>query len=510
MAYKKTETFNQTGQRRQLLPRPILEQFSLLFYIGKCFGIISQDFGEFRKYKHLEKSLTGTCLVIVIMVYVFISYNLMVWLFYDPEYSMEKDNFTVAMGLFLTFFSIFMYMTDRVNYLRKEDKFIEVFDTLQDIDDEFMDLGIEVNNGFLYYRILIQIVVATLCESLICIFTFAFLVNHESWLNLIWIFTAIPTHCNALDKIWFSSLMMVIKYRFELVNEEFNMLAQNLQNDVKEKQSNMAIFKLEKGKKSNQQSWKSKIQPTDIIQVSPKVNYNQELGHLKTTSKPNISHSPLMPQLSIEMVENRCEKLCQLHSELCSMGEDINGVWSLPNLAFMAYGFVMITAQLYFYYCAYANQTIPSLFRSANSLALTIIYLFYVSAKCITILMMSWLTSLECKKTGICIHRCATSADREEIYEMVNHLSLKLFNHAVEFNACAYFTLNMDTLSGFCGAVSSYLIILIQFNIEQQQVKSAVTNGDGTQVLKDNGTFVNLLAQNFTAMISQIFTEGIN
>ncbi|XP_067635727.1 gustatory receptor for bitter taste 66a-like [Eurosta solidaginis] len=163
--------------------------------------------------------------------------------------------------------------------------------------------------------------------------------------------------------------------------------------------------------------------------------------------------------------------LCQLHDSTCQIAKSLNELWSYPLLVLMAYGFVSVTSQLYFVYCGTQSQHIPLIFRSAKEIPMSIIWLFYIFGKCISLLFFSRKTTLASRRTGICLHRCGVAADTNEIYEMVNHLSLKLLNHVVNFSACGIFTLDMGTLYAVCGAITSYLIILIQFNMAGQQVK---------------------------------------
>lgn len=44
----------------------------------------------------------------------------------------------------------------------------------------------------------------------------------------------------------------------------------------------------------------------------------------------------------------------------------------------------------------------------------------------------------------------------------------------MDFSACGFFTLDMETLYGVSGGITSYLIILIQFNLAAQQAKEAI------------------------------------
>lgn len=55
-------------------------------------------------------------------------------------------------------------------------------------------------------------------------------------------------------------------------------------------------------------------------------------------------------------LEERLTKLCQLHDGLCAVIQHSNDIWRFPLLILMGYGFFIITAQLYFFYCYSAGQ----------------------------------------------------------------------------------------------------------------------------------------------------------
>lgn len=194
--------------------------------------------------------------------------------------------------------------------------------------------------------------------------------------------------------------------------------------------------------------------------------------HVKPNPMINMAHESELSNAT--KVEEKLNNLCQIHDEICEIGKAMNGLWSYPILSLMAYGFLIFTAQLYFLYCATQSQSIPSLFRSAKNPFITVIVLVYTSGKCIYLIYLSWKTSLASKRTGISLHKCGVVADENLLYEIVNHLSLKLLNHSVDFSACGFFTLDMETLYGVSGGITSYLIILIQFNLAAQQAKDAI------------------------------------
>lgn len=75
----------------------------------------------------------------------------------------------------------------------------------------------------------------------------------------------------------------------------------------------------------------------------------------------------------------------------------------------------------------------------------------------------------------------ANVVDENHFYSVCNHLSLKLLNHHLNFTAAGFFDLDMTTIYGISGAITSYLIILIQFNLAAIRAKptnvTATNNG---------------------------------
>lgn len=70
-----------------------------------------------------------------------------------------------------------------------------------------------------------------------------------------------------------------------------------------------------------------------------------------SSSDSSSSTNPIYPSW-----EERFMKLCQLHDTLCNVGKQLNEVYAFPILILMGYGFFIITAQLYYFYCTQVNQ----------------------------------------------------------------------------------------------------------------------------------------------------------
>lgn len=112
-------------------------------------------------------------------------------------------------------------------------------------------------------------------------------------------------------------------------------------------------------------------------------------------------------------------KICQLHDEICDIAKTINTMFSFQMLILMAYGFMSLTAKFYFVYCGLSHQNIPILFRSAESLPISITFIVYTSAKCVYVIYVSWQTKLVAQKTGVKIHKVANVVDEDQCYQIV-------------------------------------------------------------------------------------------
>lgn len=158
------------------------------------------------------------------------------------------------------------------------------------------------------------------------------------------------------------------------------------------------------------------------------------------------NREPLPSFVVNDKMDQMLTNLCQLHDEICDIGKVVNRMFSFQMLILMAYGFVAITAQCYFMYCGIADQVIPVLFRSAESLFISIVFIVYTGAKCVYVILVSWHTKMDAQKTGVQLHKVANVVDEDHCYTVINHLSLKLLNLKLNFTACGFFDLDMTTL----------------------------------------------------------------
>ncbi|XP_037940277.1 gustatory receptor for bitter taste 66a [Teleopsis dalmanni] len=480
----------------------LLLNFDQIFLICKILGIYPQDWQAFKRQHVLQKSTVGGWIVAASMVAVVACYNLLIYSFSEEDRLLKENQSTLTfvIGLFLTYIGLVMMATDQLTAIRNQNDLSDLFERIRLVDERLYKENIIVDNSRIGIRIRVMICFTIACELAIMASTYAILVEYANWMSLLWVFSCIPTLYNSLDKIWFAVTLYALKLRFEAINialedlvethEKFKLWVANggspsdmienisgTNNQIIESNSyeyNLGylykeLSNLDAG--SFKGSAKNKVAP--IAHSMNSFGEGIETPSLKQKN-PMINMAYESELNNIPRIEEKLNNFCQLHDEICEIGKTLNELWSYPILVLMAYGFLIFTAQLYFLYCATQEQVIPSLFRSAKNAIITALFLSYTAGKCIYLIYLSWKTSLESKRTGICLHKCGVVADDCVLYEIVNHLSLKLLNHSVNFSACGFFTLDMETLYAVSGGITSYLIILIQFNLAAQQAKDAI------------------------------------
>ncbi|XP_071650660.1 gustatory receptor for sugar taste 43a-like isoform X2 [Temnothorax longispinosus] len=102
------------------------------------------------------------------------------------------------------------------------------------------------------------------------------------------------------------------------------------------------------------------------------------------------------------------------------------------------------------------------------------------------------------KKTAVLVSQLLSmSSDREE-KKQLEIFSLQLLHRPLEFSACGLFILDRTLVTSIAGAVTTYLVILIQFQ-KDDDTKGSFDNilKNATQMLKNASTFHNFTAGRF-------------
>ncbi|XP_026476011.1 gustatory receptor for bitter taste 66a-like [Ctenocephalides felis] len=158
------------------------------------------------------------------------------------------------------------------------------------------------------------------------------------------------------------------------------------------------------------------------------------------------------------------DRLVDLHERLCEMSVHIDKIYSLEILLSIGHAFVMVTSQLYFGYLSFAwkdrTYALPT-----EDLVTPILWAAYMLIDIVSISSACSKAKLAAKRSSVIMHKIANHIDTEQVYTKINHISIKMKNHIVSFTAGGFFAVDMTVLYTMAGAVTGYLIILIQFDL---------------------------------------------
>lgn len=153
-----------------------------------------------------------------------------------------------------------------------------------------------------------------------------------------------------------------------------------------------------------------------------------------------------------------------MQDELCLLASSVTEIFSIQMLLMMGYGFLSITAQFYFMFCAFKGQHIPVQLRSAQNIFCVLLFITYTTSKCMVITYVCHKTKSSARKTAMHLHNVTQTVNEEYYNHIANHMTLKQLNQRLDFTVCGFFELDMATIFKMTTAICSYLIILIQFN----------------------------------------------
>lgn len=206
-----------------------------------------------------------------------------------------------------------------------------------------------------------------------------------------------PICVSVLSKIYFVLIVCNIRKKFDAINCYLDNLANSLNalNENSSPNKNEETIGVDQNKMRTQASAQSTVQSGYLqkeITIKPKPKFFQVLtrpavntvkpiesrdfvGNVEFTRSGQlmndmtrfpINEFPLPrngPIVIGDKFDKRLTNLCFLHDEICEIVGIANYMFSFQMLMLMAYGFLGITAQLYFVYCSLARQVTVVFFQ---------------------------------------------------------------------------------------------------------------------------------------------------
>lgn len=181
----------------------------------------------------------------------------------------------------------------------------------------------------------------------------------------------VPIFVSILSKVWFVLIVSNIRKKFESINGRLDEMGNSLK-ATKEKSLLSEILLLNNDDDDDKSSLVTDFLRREItskpksrfVQISVKATKPMDTSMGSILLDANLSQNsnrrfPLLTNTAPSIgkkYDKRLINLCFVHDEICEVSSIANYMFSFQMLMLMAYGFLGITAQLYFVYCSLAGQ----------------------------------------------------------------------------------------------------------------------------------------------------------
>ncbi|XP_069677240.1 putative gustatory receptor 28a [Periplaneta americana] len=154
-----------------------------------------------------------------------------------------------------------------------------------------------------------------------------------------------------------------------------------------------------------------------------------------------------------------------VYTQLCDVAGVVNRVFSSHVLLTIAYQFVFIVSGWFFSF----SSLMISMMNDALDMYTAVfgigLWAFRYALGLLWLIHNCTETSNEANRTAALVHRLLSKTQDLETREELNSFSLQLLHRKVQFTACGFFPLDFTLLYSIVGAVTTYLVILIQFQL---------------------------------------------
>ncbi|XP_043285602.1 gustatory receptor for bitter taste 66a-like [Venturia canescens] len=151
--------------------------------------------------------------------------------------------------------------------------------------------------------------------------------------------------------------------------------------------------------------------------------------------------------------------LSKFHYDLCEIGKRLNRRYYAPVIVNVTTAFVILSTNLFFLLDELRHGDYMSMMVFVSYIQLEISYSLPII---ITVIICNW-TSNQAAHTAELIHEIRAMNTDSQLYDVIKSFSLQLHHQKLEFTACGLFPLDSSLLQMMVGKITTYLVILIQF-----------------------------------------------
>ncbi|GLV38674.1 Gustatory receptor 2a [Carabus blaptoides fortunei] len=209
-------------------------------------------------------------------------------------------------------------------------------------------------------------------------------------------------------------------------------------------------------------------------------------------SKLILVQSAEQPQMRLSSVADKIITLSEFHSKLYNISKRINLFYSIQILLITGKYFVEITATLY-----YNLQKFYKTDVQADDDWYAFSYFIWALMNCADLFILVYTSDSMCSTANGCkmtLHKVNLNSKDMEMKKEVTAFSLQLLHNDLVLTAAGFFNIDFTLIFNIIGAVTTYLVIFVQFDINDPQKLS--------QDLNSTTAIAILLSEQFTEMAS--------
>ncbi|XP_014237459.2 putative gustatory receptor 28b [Trichogramma pretiosum] len=176
-----------------------------------------------------------------------------------------------------------------------------------------------------------------------------------------------------------------------------------------------------------------------------------------------IEYNDALSEDATAAMEFLCD-LAEVHAHLCNVAKSFIKIFTLTILISIAGAFVYVTTILYYVFVSmkYGIATVGA----ANFCSMISVLILNVFLVLSIVLSCSW-TSCQANKTIEILQRLGLKNLNDEknnpLINVTRHFSMQVLHHNLIFTTAGLFSLDSSLLQSLASAVTTYLVILIQF-----------------------------------------------
>jgi hypothetical protein len=161
-------------------------------------------------------------------------------------------------------------------------------------------------------------------------------------------------------------------------------------------------------------------------------------------------------------------KICY---KLSIMSQTVNFSFGFSTLVNLTNDFITITLNSYFTFVAFQNLKFRSIVKVVESV-------LWSAPHCINIIVLATvcqLTLLSTFRTAMFLHRINFDLKNRQHSMFMSQFSLQLLNQKIQFHAFGCFDIDFTLLFAIAATVTTYLVILIQFHLSEENKGTEMT-----------------------------------